>query len=82
MESTYFTFSLALLSQLDSQNDKSYPIKHEIFQLTYNLLAASPLASRGFAPKGFIKLIFRVLDFKENIFFWGGGLGLSHPPGK
>ena len=63
MESTYFTFSLALLSQLDSQNDKSYPIKHEIFQLTYNLLSASPLVSRGFAPKGFIKLIFRVLDF-------------------
>ena len=29
-------------------------------------LAASPLASRDFAPRGFIKLIFRVLDFKEN----------------
>ena len=37
------------------------------------VLAALPLASRGFAPRGLIKLIFRVSDFKENFFknWWG-----------
>ena len=62
------------------------------FVLLEVILAASPLASRGFAPRGFIKLIFRVLDFKENlknfflggggIFHFWGGLRVSHPPRK
>ena len=43
----------------------------------YYRLAASSLASRGFAPRGLINLIFRILDLKRKskkiFFFLGGG---------
>ena len=46
----------------------------------YVLLAVSPLASRGFALRGLIKSIFRILDLKnKKISFFGGGLGVSPP---
>ena len=45
----------------------------------FNIYIYSPVASRGFAPRGFIKLIFRILDLKENLKKnWGGG-GVSRP---
>ena len=40
--------------------------------LLYLLLAASPLASRGFSPRGLINLFLRILDLKEKHFFLVG----------
>ena len=41
------------------------------------ILATSPLAFRGFAPRGLINQIFRILDLRE--FFWVGGWGCPTP---
>ena len=53
--------------------------------LCYATLAASALASRGFAPRGDQKKKIEKKKKKKNwggIFSFLGGLGVSHPPKK
>ena len=66
------------------------PLQKHIYSI--DLLAASPLASRGFALRGLINLIFHILDLKrkskKKIFLGGlffiflGGVGGVPPPKK